>query len=119
MTYISLYRYPIQISTVQREEQHVVNHLPNFYLNRTVNEQENVVLQKLCRLEKSVAPGGMKPAPGDTCSAKSTKNSIFLHYVRVAWRSHLCHQAIHHKKPRIGLTLIRRLEVYSKLSGSF
>jgi len=77
VTYISLFMHPIQISTVQSEEQHVVKHLPKFHLNRTVNEAGNAVLWKLRRLEKSVAPGGMKLASGGCCSTKSTKNSVF------------------------------------------
>jgi len=50
--YISLFRHPIQISTVQSEEQHVLNHLPKFHINRTVNETENAVLRKLREPEK-------------------------------------------------------------------
>ena len=89
MTYISLFRHPIQISTVQSEEQHVVKHLQIFHLNRTVNEAGNVGLRKLHRLEKSMAPGGMKLASGGSCSTKSTKNSIFReseHYASLVWR---------------------------------
>ena len=89
MTYISLFRHPIQISTVESEEPHVVKHLPKFHLNRTVNEVGNTVLQKLNKLEKSVAPGGMKLAPGGSCSTKSTKNSIFReleNHASLVWR---------------------------------
>ena len=59
VTYISLFRHPKWISTVQSEEQHVVKHLTKFHPNRTVNEAGNAVLRKLRRPEKSVAPGGM------------------------------------------------------------
>jgi len=52
VTYISLFRHPIQISTVQSEEQHIVKHLPKFHLNRTVNKAGNAILQKLRRPEK-------------------------------------------------------------------
>jgi len=78
VTYISLCRHPIQISTVQSEEQHVVNNLPKFHLNRTGNELENAGLQKLRRLGKFVVPGGMKAAPGDTCSVKTRKTTFFV-----------------------------------------
>ena len=56
VTYIFLCRHPNPISTVQSEEQHVVNHLPKFHLNRTVNESGNTILQKLRKLEKFVVP---------------------------------------------------------------
>jgi len=55
VTYISLCREPIQISTVQIEE-HVVKPLPKFNLNRTVNDTENAVLRKLRRPEKLMVP---------------------------------------------------------------
>jgi len=45
--YIYLCSYLILISTVQSEEQYVLNHLPKFHLNRTVNESRNAVLRKL------------------------------------------------------------------------
>jgi len=76
VTYISLCRHPIQISTVQSEEQHVVKNLPKFHLNQTVNESENAILRKLRRLGKlvarsarisSLAPGGTKLPPGGSC----------------------------------------------------
>jgi len=41
-----------QISTVQNEELHVMDHLSKFHLNRTVNELGNVVLRKPRKLEK-------------------------------------------------------------------
>ena len=47
VTYISSYKQPIEISTVQSKEQHVRNQLSKFYLNRTVNELGNAVLQTL------------------------------------------------------------------------
>jgi len=50
VTYISNYRYPIQISTVQRKEQYVMDHLSKFHINQTVNEPENAVFWKLCKL---------------------------------------------------------------------
>jgi len=89
VTYISLFRHPIQISTVQSEEQHVMKQLPKFHLNRTVNKAGNAVLRKLRRLEKSVAPGGMQLALGGSCSTKSTKNSVFRelkHHASLVWR---------------------------------
>jgi len=53
--YISSYRRIIQIFTVQSEEQHVMNLLSNFHLNRTVNKSGNAILRKLRKLEKYVA----------------------------------------------------------------
>ena len=54
--YISSYWPPNPISTVQSEEQPVMDHLSNFHLNRTVNKLGNAVLRKLHELEKYVAP---------------------------------------------------------------
>jgi len=54
--YISSCRHQIPISTVQSEEQHVINLLSKFHLNRTVNESGNTILQKLRKLEKFVVP---------------------------------------------------------------
>jgi len=68
----------MQITTVQSEEKHVVNNLPKFHLNRTVNESRKAVLQKLRRLGKSVAPSSMKATPDDTCSAKTRKIVFFV-----------------------------------------
>jgi len=42
------------------------------------NELGNAVLRKLRRLGKSVVPGDMKAAPGDTCSAKTQKTAFFV-----------------------------------------
>jgi len=52
-------------------------------------------------------------------TARKVRQIAFLHSIRVAWRSHPFRQAVHHKKPRIRLTLMRRLAVYSKLPCSF
>jgi len=59
-SWVTYIRHPIQISTVQSEEQHVVNHLPKFHLNWTVNKSENAVLRKLHKLETMVAPSAQK-----------------------------------------------------------
>ena len=95
--YISLCRHPIQISTVQSEEQHVVNHLPKFHLNWTVNEMGNAVLKKLRELQKlwclapkirKVAPGGTILLPGGSCFAKNMKNNVFPesdHHTSLVW----------------------------------
>jgi len=64
VTYISSYTHPIQISIVQSKEQHVRNHLSTFHLNQTVNEPENVILQKLRRLEKCSRPMTRSCRPG-------------------------------------------------------
>jgi len=106
--YISLCRHPIQISTVQSEKQHVVKNLPKFHLNRTVNESAIVVLRKLRRLGKlvapsaiisSLAPGGTKLPPGGSCFAKIRKIAFFVnqnttHHWYGAWRPKGCRQAI-------------------------
>ena len=80
MKYISKYRPPKKAQTVQTKEQHVTNKLSKCQLNPTINELENLILQKLCRLEKhqwrlhlesgaqcletrGPAPGGRKPIP--------------------------------------------------------
>jgi len=96
--YISSYSPPNPISTIQSEEPHVMDHLPQFHLNRTVNEPGKAVLRKLRKLEKwlrlaprseDVAPDGTELAPGGTCSAKITKNSIFReskHHTSLIWR---------------------------------
>jgi len=55
-----------------------MKNLPKFHLNQTVNESRNAVLRKLRRPEKLVAPGDMKAAPGDTCSAKTRKAAFFV-----------------------------------------
>ena len=89
VTYISSYCTPNQISTVHSEELHVMDYLSKFHLNRTVNKAENAVLRKLRRLEKLMAPGGMKLAPSGSCSTKSTKNSVFRqseHHASLVWR---------------------------------
>jgi len=89
VTYISSYCPPKQISIVHSEELHVMDYLSKFHINRTVNEAGNAVLRKLRRLEKSVAPGGMKLAPGGSCSTKSTKNNVFCeseHHASLVWR---------------------------------
>jgi len=40
----------------KNEEKYVTNELSKFQLNRMVNEPGNVILPKLCRLEKSHSP---------------------------------------------------------------
>jgi len=50
--YISSYCTPNQMSTVQSQELHVMDHLSKFHLNQTVNEPRNIVVRKLCKLEK-------------------------------------------------------------------
>ena len=108
MTYISLCKHPIQISTVQSEEQHVMKNLPKFHLNRTVNESGNAVLRKLRRPGKLVAPsarisspapGGTKLPPGGSSSAKIQKTAFFVnqnttHHLYGAWRPKGCRQAV-------------------------
>jgi len=84
--YISSYWPPNPISAVEHEEPHVMDHLSKFHWNRTINELENAVLQKLHKLEKwwrlaprskDVAPGGTELPPGGFCFAKNTKNNVF------------------------------------------
>jgi len=114
VTYISLCRHLIQISIVQSEEQHVVNHLPKFHLNRSVNESGNTILRKLHKLEKYVTPSAhklkawrlavSKLRPAVPAARKVRKNSVF-HSVCIAWQSHPCRQAVLHKKkknPKLG-----------------
>ena len=84
------------------------DHLPKFHLNRTVNESENAVLQKLRKLEKLVAPsarisslepGSTKLLLGGSCSAKIRKTTFFMnqnttHHWYGAWLPKGCRQAV-------------------------
>jgi len=54
--YISNYRPLKEDQASQIKEQHVTNKLSKFQLNLTFNEPINLILQKLCRLEKHTRP---------------------------------------------------------------
>jgi len=129
--YISSCKHPIQISTVQSEEQHVMNLLSKFHQNRTVNESGNAVLRKLRKLEnfvapsaqkienQSLAPGSIEATPGSSCCAKSTKNSFFVQCSRRLAEPPLPPGGSSQKKPRIGLKFMRRLAAHSMPPGGF
>jgi len=75
-----------------------MDHLSKFHLNRTVNESENAVLQKLRELEKwwRLAPIYQKPSAwryktnaGRFLFCENTKNNIFReseYHASMVWR---------------------------------
>jgi len=80
-----------------------VNHLPKFHLNRTVNELENAVLQKLHKPEmKSLVPGGIKPTHGGSYCTKITKNNVFAQYSHRLKESSLLPGDSSQKNPELG-----------------
>jgi len=75
-----------------------MDHLPKFHLNQTVNELRNVVLRKLCKLEKRwrLAPRNQEPGAWRYKTSgwqilfrKNMKNSVFHeseHHASLVWR---------------------------------
>ena len=122
--YISSCRHKLQISTVQSEEQHVMNRLSKFHLNQRLTNRATQFYENCANQKKSVAPSAQKIKAWRLAVSKlrptvpttrKVQKIAFLYSIRIAWRSHPCRQVVHHKRPRIRLIFMRRLVAHSKL----